>query len=154
MKNLIQEWIKNDDKLFNLIVDIQNEAELPSRQAELAFFKLCDLYDIPRMPYDLEKNKNSFSRSLFEEYGLIKFLAPNEEDPRGLILSAAYNIINNTTIDYIEIANKEYNGNLPDLCQIGVSGKYFESNVVFFEKEANDWGDLGCKTLTTINKRL
>ncbi len=153
MKNPIQEWINSDSKLFNLIVKIQDQNESPEIQAELAFKEISDLYNIPKMPEDVIQKKDSISRSLFEEHALIKFLAPKNEDPRGLVLSAVYNIINRKTIDYIEIANKEYKGNLPELSQIGIRGNNFNSEVVFFEKETNDWTELGCKTIVTINKK-
>jgi hypothetical protein len=158
MKNPIEDWINNDDNLYNLIIEIQEKNNSPQEQAEIAFNKLCSLYDIPLMPLEMNsgfsssEEKKISKRSLFEEHALLKFLAPENEDPRGLVLSAAYNIINNKTIDYIEIAKKEYEDHLPDLCQIGISGNNYNSNVIFFEKETEDWTELGCKTITTINK--
>ncbi|MDC3388538.1 hypothetical protein OAX11_03395 [Flavobacteriaceae bacterium] len=150
MENPIQEWINSDDKIYNLIIDIQKSTSSPLHQAEKAFDKICSIYDIPKMP---ENTNNTYeNRSLFEEHALINFLAPENEDPRGLVLSAAYNILNNKLIDYFEIAKKEYNQEIPNPCQVGVSGDGYNSKVVFFEKETLNWEDLGCQTITSIHK--
>jgi hypothetical protein len=150
MENPIQEWINNDDKLYNLIIKIQQDSTSSNNQAEKAFNKICAIYDIPKMP---ENTNNTYeNRSLFEEHALIKFLAPENEDPRGLVLSAAYNIINNKLIDYYEIAKKEYGLKIPNPCQVGISGDGYNSKVVFFEKETQNWENLGCQTITAIHK--
>lgn len=79
MTNPIQQWINEDEKLYNLIIEIQSSDKDPNIQAEIAFNKLCDLYDIPRMPEDvitIEHNSENVHdpRSLFEEHALIKLL--------------------------------------------------------------------------------
>ncbi|NQY29222.1 MAG: hypothetical protein HRT69_07105 [Flavobacteriaceae bacterium] len=158
MANQIQEWINDDDKLYNLIIEIQSSDKKPNAQAEIAFNKLCELYDIPRMPEDvltIEHNSEDVpdSRSLFEEHALLKFLAPENEDPRGIVLSAAHNILHNNLVNYYEVAKKEYNNELPDICQIGVSGEGYTSKVIFFQKETQNWEDLGCLTIASINKQ-
>ena len=158
MANPIQEWINEDDKLYNLIIEIQSSDKNPSTQAEIAFNKLCELYDIPKMPEDvitIEHNSEYIhdSRSLFEEHALLKFLAPEEEDPRGIVLSATHNILHNTLVNYYEIAKKEYNNEIPEVCQIGVSGSGYNSKVIFFQKETQNWEDLGCLTIASINKQ-
>jgi hypothetical protein len=158
MKNPIQEWINSDERLFELIIEIQTAHEDPNKQAEIAFNKLCDIYEIPKMPDDtisIAKNteNNQQSRSLFEEHALLKYLAPDTEDPRGLVLSAAHNLLHSNTIDYYEIVKKEYKNKIPELCQIGLSGNGFYSKVVFFEKETKNWEDLDCLTITSINKK-
>jgi hypothetical protein len=157
MENPIQKWINNDDELYSLIIEIQSSNKNPNQQAENAFNKICDLYDIAKMPENAitieEKTENiNNSRSLFEEHALLKFLAPDNEDPRGLVLSAAYNIINKNIVNYYEIAKKEYNNEIPKTCQIGISGTGYHSKVVFFEKETKNWEDLGCLTITSLNK--
>jgi hypothetical protein len=158
MANQIQEWINEDDKLYNLIIEIQSSDKNPNAQAEIAFNKLCALYDIPKMPEDiitLEHNLENIDnqRSLFEEHALIKFLAPENEDPRGIVLSAAYNILHNNLVNYYEVAKKEYNNELPEVCEIGVSGNGHDSKVVFFQKETKNWEDLGCLTIASISKQ-
>lgn len=156
MANQIQDWINEDDKLYNLIIEIQSSDKNPNTQAEIAFNKLCELYNIPKMPDDMvtiEHNSENIhnSRSLFEEHALLKFLAPEEEDPRGIVLSAAHNILHSNLVNYYEIAKKEF-GDIPEVCQIGVSGNNYNSKVVFFQKETKNWEDLGCLTIASIDK--
>jgi len=158
MANPIQEWINNDDKLYDLIIETQSSDENPNTQAIIAFNKLCELYDIPKMPDNvitIEQNSEIINeqRSLFEEHAILKFLAPEDEDPRGIVLSAAHNIIHENLISYYEVAKKEYNNELPDVCQIGVSGTGYDSKVIFFQKETQNWEDLGCLTITSVNKQ-
>jgi hypothetical protein len=159
MVNKIQEWINEDDNLYKLILEIQSSDNNPNRQAEIAFNKLCELYSVPKMPEDVitivQDSAITYDpRSLFEEYALLKFLAPENEDPRGLILSATYNILHNNLVDYYEIAQKEYNNELPNVCQIGVSGNGLNSKVIFFQKETKNWEDLGCLTIASVNKTI
>ncbi|PHS08818.1 MAG: hypothetical protein COA88_06210 [Kordia sp.] len=158
MTNQIQEWINEDDKLYNLIIKIQSSEIKPEQQATIAFNSICELYDIPKMPENIILAKDTpehlvNTRSLFEEHALIRFLAPENEDPRGLVLSAAYNLLHNKFINYYEVAKKEYNNDIPDICQIGVSGEGYTSKVIFFQKETENWEDLGCLTITSINKQ-
>lgn len=158
MTNRIQKWINEDDKLYNLIIEIQSSEKNPISQAAIAFNRICELYNIPKMPVDVIANGNNpeylnNTRSLFEEHALIKFLAPENEDPRGLVLSAAHNLLNNHYLSYYSIAKKEFDNDIPKVCQIGISGKGHSSKVVFFQKETENWEDLGCLTVTSINKQ-
>ena len=157
MANPIQEWINEDDKLYNLIIEVQSSDKNPTTQAEIAFNMLCELYDIPKTPEDVvTTEQNSVQgydkRSLFEEHALLKFLAPEKEDPRGIVLSAAYNLLNNKLVNYYEVAKKEYNSEIPETCQIGVSGNEYNSKVIFFQKETRNWEDLGCLTIASVDK--
>jgi len=157
MVNQIQEWINGDDALYNLIIEIQLEDKTPTQQAEIAFYRICDLYDFPKMPEDVILPKNNSesqfeTRSLFEEHALLKFLAPENEDPRGIVLSAAHNLLNNHHISYYEVAKKEFD-DIPEVCQIGVSGSNYNSRVVFFQKETKNWDELGCLTIASVDNK-
>jgi len=158
MANQIQDWINEDDKLYSLIIDIQSTEKTPTEQAEIAFNRICELYDIPLMPEDIISTKNNIdnqlnTRSLFEEHALLKFLAPDNEDPRGIVLSAAHNLLNNHYVSYYEVAKKEFN-NIPEVCQIGVSGSNYNSKVIFFQKETKNWDELGCLTIASVDQKL
>ncbi|QIL42068.1 hypothetical protein G7074_24050 [Pedobacter sp. HDW13] len=48
-----EQWVKNDQKLNDLLVKIQSIEESTFQQAEMAFNELCNLYDLPKMPEDL-----------------------------------------------------------------------------------------------------
>jgi len=157
MANQIQEWINDDDTLYNLIIEVQSTDKTPIQQAEIAFNRICELYNIPKMPEDIISTKNNpesqlDARSLFEEHALLKFLSPENEDPRGIVLSAAHNLLNNHHVSYYEVAKKEFN-DIPEVCQIGVSGNYYNSKVVFFQKETKNWDELGCLTIASVDKQ-
>jgi len=157
MANQIQEWINDDDTLYNLIIEVQSTDKTPIQQAEIAFNRICELYDIPKMPEDIISTKNNpesqlDARSLFEEHALLKFLSPENEDPRGIVLSAAHNLLNNHHVSYYEVAKKEFN-DIPEVCQIGVSGNCYNSKVVFFQKETKNWDELGCLTIASVDKQ-
>jgi len=157
MANQIQEWINEDDTLYNLIIEIQSTDKTPTQQAEIAFNRICELYNIPKMPEDIISAKNNpesqlDARSLFEEHALLKFLAPEKEDPRGIVLSATHNILNNHYVSYYEVAKKKYN-DISEDCQIGVSGSNYNSKVVFFQKETKNWDELGCLTIASVDKK-
>jgi len=157
MVNQIQEWINKDDKLYNLIIEVQSANKTPAQQAEMAFNRICELYEIPKMPEDIISTKNNQesqldTRSLFEEHALLKFLSPENEDPRGIVLSAAHNLLNNHHVSYYEVAKKEFN-DIPEVCQIGVSGSDYNSKVVFFQRETKNWDKLDCLTIASVDKK-
>jgi len=144
MANQIQEWINQDNNLYNLIIEVQSTDKTPIQQAEIAFNRICELYGIPKMPEDIISSKANTeseldARSLFEEHALLKFLAPENEDPRGIVLSAAHNLLNHHHISYYEVAKKEFT-DIPEVCQIGVSGSEYNSTVVFFSKRNQKLG--------------
>ena len=114
-KNLIGNWINTDQKLYNLIVEIDLTDKSLVEKAEMAFEKLSKLYNIPRMPNDIDDDEfeddEEFDgieqRSLFEEHALIKYLAEENEDLRGKVLSAAFHLLNNYRVDLLQVAEKE-----------------------------------------------
>jgi len=128
----------------------------PEEQAGFAFDRLCEIYDLPKMPEDLERYESYYEkngiddpRSVFEEHTLLKFLEPND-DPRGLVLSSIYHVKNNFGVDYINVAEKEYGNEIPENCQIGIKGDGLNGQVIFPEKEGKSWFDLGC----ILNKKI
>jgi hypothetical protein len=159
-ENLVQNWIDTDKNLSNLITEIETEFNSFTEQAEIAFERLSKLYNIPRMPEDVaedefedddESDGVSDKRSLFEEHALIKYLADENEDPRGIVLSAAFHLLNDYRVDLFQVAEKEFGENIPKNCKIGITGEGFNGNVVFPQKETKSWFELGCKIMKQIN---
>ena len=153
-ENLIQKWINTDKKLYDLIMEIESTKKSLPEQAELAFEKLSSLYNIPRMPSNIddeEVDDSSEQRSLFEEHAYIKYLADENDDPRGTILSAAFHLLNNYRVDLFQVAEKEFGKSIPEKCKIGIIGEGFNGKVVFPQKESKSWFELGCKIMTQIN---
>lgn len=159
-ENLVQNWIDTDKNLSNLINEIETDFNSYKEQAQVAFERLSKLYNIPRMPkdvaeYEFEKDDESEGisdkRSLFEEHALIKYLADENEDPRGIVLSAAFHLLNDYRVDLFQVAEKEFGENIPENCKIGITGEGFNGNVVFLQNETKSWFELGCKIMKQIN---
>ncbi|MDX1286185.1 MAG: hypothetical protein R3182_14280, partial [Draconibacterium sp.] len=145
-----------DKKLYDLLVEIQSMEKSENEQAEIAFNRLCELYDLPKMPNDTEKYESYYEdnnilnpRSVFEEHALLKFMEPND-DPRGIVLSAVYHVKNNVGVDYQDIALKEFGKKIPKDLQIGIQGSGINGIVVFPHKEGKSWFDLGCIVNTKL----
>ena len=151
--NPIEKWITNDQRLDALIEEIESTEKSYSEKAEMAFERLCIMYKIPRMPEDIIENEDDVTkqRSLFEEYAIIKYLSEEDEDPRGMVLSAAWHLLNSYQIDLKEVALKEFGGNIPDRCLIGFKGNGIKGEIVFPQKENKSWFDLGCITCHIVS---
>lgn len=158
--NPVQNWIDTDKKLREIIEEIESTEKSFSEQAELAFERLSIEYNIPRMPTDLddedlsdedEWDGVSDQRSLFQEHALIKYLADGKEDPRGMVLSAAFHLLNDYRVDLFTVAEKKFGKNIPEKCKIGIKGEGYNGEVVFPQMESKSWFDLGCKIMVQIN---
>jgi hypothetical protein len=159
-ENLVQNWIDTDKMIYDMIVEIESTGKSFPEQAELAFEKLSKLYNIPRMPNDIDDEELedyeeldgvTDKRSLFEEHALIKYLAEEKEDPRSLVLSAAFHLLNDYRVDLFQVAEKEFGENIPEKCKIAIKGEGFNGVVVFPQKESKSWFELGCKIMKQIN---
>lgn len=156
MENPVQLWIQSNEQLARLLEEIETSGLPESKQAELALDKLCEMLDLPKTPADLERYADYYQkhqidepRSVFEENALLNYLYP-EEDPRGILLAAVYNVKHHLGVDLDEIAAKEFGADFPDGCLVGIKGNGIYGEVVFPQKEGKSWVDLGCITVTKI----
>ena len=158
-ENQIINWINSDKKLYDLIIEIESTEKTLAEKAEMAFEKIPALYNIPKMPDDIKDDSSEYDeesddlnqRSLFEEHALIKYLAEENEDPRGIVLSSAFHLLNDYRVDFFRVAEKEFADKIPENCRIAVKGEGFNGQVVFPQKETESWFDLGCKVMRQIN---
>lgn len=158
-ENVIVKWINEDKKLQDMITEIELTEKSLVEKAEEGFEKLCLNYNIPRMPENLYHDDNDESssyedkkRSLFEEHAYIKYLSEGKEDPRGLVLSAAYHLLNGYQIDLEQIAKRAFGKKIPKECLIALRGDGYHGEVVFPEKEGKSWTELGCVKMTLVRK--
>ncbi|MGB4837773.1 MAG: hypothetical protein WBP08_02160 [Saprospiraceae bacterium] len=156
-QNAVGVWINSDKKLQELITEIESTDKPLSEKAEEGFEKLCVMYNIPRMPENVRRDEDESDdqskddgeqRSLFEEHAYIKFLSDGKDDPRGLVLSAAYHLLNDYQIDLSHIAKKGFGKKIPKECLIALKGDGYHGEVVFPEKEGKSWTELGCIQMT------
>lgn len=148
MDNFIEKWIESDSKLYDLICEIEDTGKPFHEMAELAFHRLSDLYNIPKMPSDIASSEEAEvadeKRSLFEEFTYLKYFSEEGEDLRPVVLLAAWNILNGMNVDLMRIAEKEFGTNIPEECQIAIRGEGINGEVVFPQNEGKSWYYLGC----------
>lgn len=150
----ITEWINSDTQLYNCIIDIESKYQSHDEQAEAAFHKISELFNVPKNPEDIieeEENEDEFEEyveqtSVYEQLGLLKYLQPNE-DLRGLVLTAIYFVKNGYITDIDEVISKKFGNNIPDDVGIGFKGDNTNVEIVFVTK-GQSWFDLGCKMFT------
>ena len=143
-----QDWVNQDEILGSLLIEIESMTEKTIiEQAEFAFHRICELYDLPKMPEDLERYSEYYDendidepRSVFEEVALIKFLEPND-DPRGIVLAATFNVKHNIGVDLKEIMKMSFGKP-----KFGIKGEGINSEIVFIGENEN-WIDLDFKVL-------
>ncbi len=154
----VAEWLNSDDKLVSIISNINSGEKSFIEQATEAFNKISEVYKLPKFPDDITKNLlNEYQergvenpRSVYEEIGIIRFLQPND-DPRGIVLAALYNVKNTQYID-IDICAAEFFGsfeNIPDEYVIYYEGEGAECKLCFLKK-GERWAKPGIKYASKI----
>jgi hypothetical protein len=151
MGNEIQKWIDEDKELSKLLTDIQLEFESVEEQAIEAFHKVTSHFNLPLMPEDKGQFENEYEqrgvvnpRSVFEEYTVLNFLAP-DDDPRGRVLSAIFHVKQDIQVDYHYVAEKQFGSNIPKELLIGMRGEGLKGELIFPLLEGKTWTQLGCK---------
>lgn len=158
--NPVLDWINNDQKLKAIIKRLSNSGLSEPEQADIAFDEITDAYDLPKYPdsfsqddyekYDTEGIDNP--RSVFEEVGIIHYLEPND-DPRGIVLFAIYNIKNRTYMPMDEPASRHFKTKekIPPEYIIYYLGDRSETMLYFLEKNES-WSEKGAKYASKIIK--
>jgi hypothetical protein len=148
MNQDLANWIRSDKKLHKIINEAESKGNSAMEQAEIAFPKLCQAYNLPQYPEDLEKFYDYYEkinvddpRSVYEEFALIKYLNDGD-DPRSMLLAAVFSVINNLSIDLKDILIK-VNGEFPKESFIGIKGLRLNTEI-FFADSNGELLDLGC----------
>ena len=121
------------------MVEIEQTGLSIEEQAQLAFNKISDLYNIPKLPEHIEDD-SKFETSVYQELGILKYQDSNKNDPRGLVLFAIYLVKNGLHADDSEIDKSSISG-------IGYRGENSEVELVLVQK-GQSWVELGCKLFT------
>ncbi len=113
----IQKWIDSDKELSDLLVEIQNLNISINEQVEITFHRISDLYSLPKMPENIEhlNDEDTYDEefeqtSVYEQFGLLKYLH-DDQDLRGVLLSAIYLAKNGYVTDIDEVYKKYYSKN-------------------------------------------
>lgn len=152
-ENIIQQWIAEDKKLNDALIEIQNLGLSENEQAEVAFHQISDMYQLPKMPNDIidedediveiytGEEEDYDPSSVYQELGLIKYLNP-DEDPRGNVLMAIYIVKNKLHVDIDDVYLKKY-GSKKKTSGIGFKGENTDVEIVFVDK-GKSWFEMGC----------
>ncbi|KNB60372.1 DUF1963 domain-containing protein [Chryseobacterium sp. Hurlbut01] len=148
----LQEWIDTDKKLSAMLVEIQEMPISVEEQAEVAFHRISEAYNVPKTPQDIDfENEEGIERtSVYQHLGLIRYLEP-DDDPRGLVLSAIFFAKENLEVDYDLVFAKAQNEGIrrEEITGIGFLGENYNVKIVFV-KNTESWFDLGCSFFTKI----
>lgn len=152
----LQEWIDTDKKLSAMLVEIQEMPISVEEQAEVAFHKISEAYNIPKTPQDIDfENEDNNEEeieptSVYQHLGLIRYLEP-DDDPRGLVLSAIFFAKENLEVDYDVVFAKAQNEGISreEITGIGFLGENYKVKIVFV-KNTESWFDLGCSFFIKI----
>lgn len=152
--DFLTDWIAQDEKLSNVLIEIRDGEDSIENQAEKIFCKVADLYNLSKMPSDVEYDDEDETinedsdyelTSVFEELGLLKLYCP-EEDIITLVLLALYCVRNKINNDVDVVFEKKY-GKKNKNC-IGIGFRGLNSNVeTLLIYKGDNWVELGCIAL-------
>lgn len=144
--NPVQNWVENDKKLADVLVEIQQMPISINEQAEVTFHKISEMYNAPKLPEDIEESETDEmieATCVYEQLGLLKYMEP-ETDLRGHVLSAIFFVKNDYRVDLELVYKKEFGNIVPKNVCIGFKGD--NTNVeIMFVKQGDNWLDLECK---------
>ena len=148
----ITEWINSDIELHNCIIGIENSYQSYDEQAEAAFYKISELFNVPKNPEDIIDDDGNVDyveqTSVYEQLGLLKYL--NAEDGiRGIVLTAIYFVKNGYVVDFEFVINKFNTTSTEKVIGIGFKGENTKVEIVFI-KQGESWFDMGCKLFNRI----
>jgi hypothetical protein len=162
MDNPIDEWYSSDERLKNIIDTLSLSGKSPSEQAKEAFYQISELYGLHKYPDDIseddykkyEEEGIDDPRTVFEEVGIIRYLEPND-DPRGVVLFALYNIKNRMYMDISFCAERRFGGKkkIPDSYMVYYTGQDADSNLHFLNT-GESWTKEGVKYASKVLHRL
>jgi hypothetical protein len=138
--NPIEEWYKKDQRLNELLVSIDQQSLPDEEAARQAFYKVSELYNLPKFPGEVDEN----GRSVFEEMAIGKYIFPNDE-LKGVVMLAIYNVFINEYITMDEAAAIFYNSHdeIPDEYFVYYFGKDVDARIEF-DIGGKTWIEAGC----------
>jgi hypothetical protein len=148
-----EKWVASEPGIMPLIESITLTNQPLMEQAREAFYKMGDLLQVPKFPEDItedmaaqfEANGINDPRSLFEETGIIRYLQP-EDDPRGIVLAALYNVKRQQCANINECGLKHFGSikKIPDQYMVYYTGQDADA-LLHFTKEGESWLQEGVK---------
>ena len=156
--NPINIWYFSDKKLKKVIDTLSSSGKPAFDQARDAFYQLSDMYNLHKYPDDIteaafkkyKKEGIDNPRTVFEEVGILRYLEP-DDDPRGVVLCALYNIKNRTYVDINYCAERHFGKrkNIPPDYMIYYTGQDADSKMNFLN-DGEQWTKEGVKYASKI----
>lgn len=146
--NPLQEWIDTDAKLSEILKEIESQTKSHKEQANIAFHRLCEEYELPKYTDDIESREMIQVAdyhfydpiSVYEQLGIIKFTDQKEEDIRSQVLMAIYLVKNKLELIFDDELD-EFIGEA-DLQGFGYKGEDIEVEMKPI-KIGQSWFELG-----------
>lgn len=149
----MEEWVNSEPDLNKKTTEIF-ESDLPIEvQAKEALQFLVQVYTLPQTPLDIDYEEedsdedSSYSPiSMFELVAQLKFADPENNDPRYLVMTAAYLIKHKLAIDMSQ-EMAEYMGD-DELQGFGYRGEDILEAELVPVRKGESWSELGCRFFT------
>jgi hypothetical protein len=150
--NPIEAWWQKDKRLSDLLVSIDEQHLSEEESGREAFYKVAALYHLPKLPQDVvaDEEEAENGRSVFEEIALARFLFP-EDEYRGIVMMALYNVYIKSYIPYNEVAAIHFGShdNIPDSYFLYFFGKDVNA-IVKFDIGEQTWLEAGAVYMIQI----
>lgn len=145
-ENLVQNWIDTDKKLYDVLVEIQSSVKDEKEQAELAFYRISEIYQLPKMPEDNEEEL--FHSTVYEQLALLNFMEP-QDNIKARVLTSLFFVKENYVVGMNFVYEKKFGNNEPPSNFVGIGYKGDIPYVVpVFVMKGQSWYELGCKYFT------
>lgn len=159
MENVIADWFERDKDLQNIVLSIDSRTSDEYEAAKFAFDEAADYLGLPKQPEDVTEEMSEehdklgldSPRSVFHELALINYLFP-DEDIRGNVMLALFNIQHKSYVDYEEVAVvffEEYE-NIPIEYTIYFFGSAIDAKISFDLPKGTTWVEAGAKMAVKV----
>jgi hypothetical protein len=144
--NIIIEWTTSDKGLYAIIQEIEKEHLSNNEKAEMAYHRVSEYFKVPK-EFDAIDSEGKYQSCVYEQLGYLKYLEADDNDIRGLVMTAIYFVKFGYETNIEEVHKKYYSNNKEIFNGIGFRGDNSSVELVFV-KQGESWFDLGCKYYT------
>jgi hypothetical protein len=149
----LEEWVESEEDLNHKITELHESELSPEEQARALLNYLVKTYQLPKMPLDItdrdwEDAGDSWYQpiSIFEQIAQLRFVEPENNDPRYLVLNSAYLIKHKLIIDLSQELG-EFLGE-EELQGLGYRGENILDAELIPVKKGESWSELGYRSFT------
>ncbi|MBI2730975.1 MAG: hypothetical protein HYX40_09530 [Sphingobacteriales bacterium] len=151
--NPIVVWYTKDQWLCDFLVSVDQKNLSDEDAAREAFYKVAEHYKLPKFPWDKQNSDNEEEKiSVFEEMAIAKFIFP-EDELKGIVMLALYNVYTNEFIPIDDAAAIYYgdHDHIPDQYMAYYFGKDVNATLRF-EIRNSSWVEAGATFVSKIIK--